>query len=197
MTYGKIILLNGASSAGKTSIIRALQPLVDEAYLEAGIDKFLYMLPMHYLAQAHLWHDIIGHEKTENGELLPKVGTHGHQLIRGMHRAIAALAQTGNNVVADHVLLDRLWLDDCIKVFEGFEVLFVGIICPPNILEAREKERGARTLGHARGQAAIVHQNCTYDLEMDTSQLDPSACAELIKSRLLQSNFSAFDHMRN
>ena len=46
MKRGKIILINGASSAGKTSIVRALQPILDEAYLEAGLDKFLFMLPM-------------------------------------------------------------------------------------------------------------------------------------------------------
>ena len=130
MTSGKIILLNGASSAGKTSIVRDLQTILDEAYLEAGIDKFLFMLPAHYLMKAHLWHEVIGYEKMDNGDLLPKVGEHGHRLMRGMHRAIAALAQTGNNVLADHVLLDRLWLDDCIYTFEGLEVLFVGIFCP-------------------------------------------------------------------
>ena len=197
MTHGKIILLNGASSAGKTSIVRALQPLLNEAYLEAGIDKFLFMLPTHYLTQAHLWHDLIGYEKTTNGELLPKVGTHGHRLMRGMHRAIAALAQTGNNVLADHVLLDKLWLEDCLRVFEGFNLLFVGIMCPLEVLGAREKGRGDRTLGQARGQAGIIHQNCIYDLQIDTSKLTASACAEQIKSRLVQGNFTAFDHMRN
>lgn len=63
MTHGKIILLNGASSAGKTSIVQALQPILDEAYLEAGIDKFLFMLPTDYLMNAHLWHQVIGYEK--------------------------------------------------------------------------------------------------------------------------------------
>src|SRR5947207_2789726 len=115
MTFGKIILLNGASSSGKTSIVRALQSLLDDAYLEAGIDKFLFMLPNNYLMKAHLWHQVIGYKKVENGDLLPKVGEHGHQLMRGMHRAITALAQTSNNVVADHVLLDNLWLEDCIS----------------------------------------------------------------------------------
>ncbi len=196
MTHGKIILLNGASSAGKTSIIRELQKTLDEAYLEAGIDKFLFMLPNDYLMKAHLWHQVIGYEKDENGDLLPKVGDHGHQLIRGMHRAISALAQTGNNVVADHVLLNSLWLGDCLDMLDGFDVLFVGVICPIEVLEAREKGRGDRTLGQAKGQAGIIHQNCIYDLEVDTSKLTSLACAEQIKSRLLKGNFTGFDRMR-
>lgn len=196
MTPGKIILLNGASSSGKSSIVKALQTSLSEAYLEAGIDKFLFMLPNDYLMKPQLWHQVIGYEKRENGDLLPKVGDHGHQLMRGMHRAIASLAQVGNNVVADHVLLDRLWLDDCLDVFSGFEVLFVGVLCPLEVLEAREKDRGDRTLGQACGQAGIVHKNCDYDLTVDTSQLSAEDCAEQIKSRLQEGSFTAFNAMR-
>ncbi len=74
MGSGKIILLNGASSAGKSSIVRALQTILDEAYLEAGIDKFLFMLPTDYLMKAHLWHEVIGYERGDHDELLPKSG---------------------------------------------------------------------------------------------------------------------------
>lgn len=196
MTHGKIILLNGASSAGKTSIVRALQPILDEAYLEAGIDKFLFMLPHDYLMKPHLWHNVIGYEKADNGDLLPTVGWHGHQLMRGMHRSITALAQTGNNVVADHVLLHPSWLDDCLQVFAGCDVLFVGVKCPLKVLEAREKDRGDRTLGQAAGQAGIIHHRCIYDLEVDTSQLSAAECAEQIKAQLLAGNFTAMEKMR-
>jgi len=49
MTLGKIIFLNGASSSGKTSILMALQEMLEEPYLNAGIDKFIWMLPKRYL----------------------------------------------------------------------------------------------------------------------------------------------------
>jgi chloramphenicol 3-O phosphotransferase len=42
---GKLILLNGASSAGKSSILKELQNTLEEPYLNAGIDKFIFMLP--------------------------------------------------------------------------------------------------------------------------------------------------------
>ncbi len=90
----------------------------------------------------------------------------------------------------------KLWLEDCIDVFEGLDVLFVGVVCPLEVLEAREKDRGDRTLGQARGQAGIIHQNCIYDLEVDTSKLSASECADQIKTRLLQGHFMAFDQMR-
>ncbi|MCA0458566.1 MAG: chloramphenicol phosphotransferase [Chloroflexi bacterium] len=196
MTHGKIILLNGASSSGKSSIVQALQTTLDEAYLEAGIDKFLFMLPHDYLMKPDLWHQVIGYEKADSGDLLPTVGWHGHQLMRGMYRSIAALASVGNNVVADHVLLDKSWLADCLDVFAGYDVLFVGIQCPKEVLEAREKGRGDRTLGQAAGQAGIIHQGCIYDYEVDTSKLSAAECANQIKARLLDCNFTAFDQMR-
>jgi chloramphenicol 3-O phosphotransferase len=40
-----IIILNGASSSGKTSVLNALQIILDEPYLDAGIDKFIWILP--------------------------------------------------------------------------------------------------------------------------------------------------------
>jgi len=42
---GTIILLNGTSSSGKTTLLRLLQDRLAEPYLEAGIDKFIWMLP--------------------------------------------------------------------------------------------------------------------------------------------------------
>ena len=41
---GRIILLNGTSSSGKTSLIKALQTLPD-VWLEMGIDRFTYAHP--------------------------------------------------------------------------------------------------------------------------------------------------------
>ena len=39
MLPGTIILLNGASSSGKTSILKALQDILEEPYVDAGLDK--------------------------------------------------------------------------------------------------------------------------------------------------------------
>ena len=42
----KIIILNGPSSSGKTSIARSIQRLSDEPWLTLGIDTFIHMTPM-------------------------------------------------------------------------------------------------------------------------------------------------------
>ena len=59
MHPGTILLLNGASSSGKTSILKALQDILEEPYVDAGLDKFLWMLPARYL-EPPLWDDVLG-----------------------------------------------------------------------------------------------------------------------------------------
>jgi chloramphenicol 3-O-phosphotransferase len=41
MKKGTVIFLNGTSCSGKMSILRALQAILEEPYLDAGIDKFI------------------------------------------------------------------------------------------------------------------------------------------------------------
>ena len=104
MKNGTIIFINGTSSSGKTSIVRALQDLLMEPYLEAGIDKFIWMLPKRYLDRP-LWDDVLG--------LADRAGDDGHDLVRGMHCAILALSEAGCNVIADHVLVEPAWAKEC------------------------------------------------------------------------------------
>jgi energy-coupling factor transporter ATP-binding protein EcfA2 len=46
---GKIVILNGASSSGKTTLLKLLQERLEQPYLNAGIDKFIWMLPERWL----------------------------------------------------------------------------------------------------------------------------------------------------
>jgi chloramphenicol 3-O phosphotransferase len=165
---GTIVFLNGASSSGKTSILRALQDLLEEPYLEAGIDKFIFMLPERYLERP-LWDDVLG--------LATCAGETGHSLVRGMHRAILSLARAGCNVLADHVLVEPAWLCDCASLFDSLPAYLVGVRCPLEVLVERERSRKNRTLGQAAAQFKAVHAHAVYDVEVDTSVLNPQECA--------------------
>ena len=43
-----VILVNGPSSAGKTTLCRALQAAIEEPYLVTGFDDFIFMAPPRY-----------------------------------------------------------------------------------------------------------------------------------------------------
>jgi chloramphenicol 3-O phosphotransferase len=175
MAEGKIIILNGTSSSGKTSIVKALQTALDEPYLDAGLDRFLWMLPKRYLERP-LWDDVLG--------LASQAGEIGHQLVSGMHHAIQALSKSGNNVIADHVLVEPSWLEACIHLFGELQAYLVGVRCPLHVLEQRESSRRDRTLGQARLQFDLVHKHGLYDVEVDTSISSPEECALQIVKRM-------------
>jgi chloramphenicol 3-O phosphotransferase len=176
MTCGKIIFINGTSSSGKTTILRALQNLMDEPYLEAGIDKFIWMLPERYLNRP-LWDDVLG--------LADEAGEMGDCLVHGMHQAISALSLTGINVLADHVLVEQNWVDECVELFSELPAYLIGVQCPLEVLEERERSRKNRTLGQAKLQFPVIHKYSVYDLVVDSSLLTPEECARAIIVRIM------------
>jgi chloramphenicol 3-O phosphotransferase len=170
-----IIFLNGTSSSGKTSILRSLQTQLPDPFLDMGIDRFIFMLPKRYLDRP-LWDDVLGKAV--------QAGTTGMTLFSGMHHAIAAAAHQGNNIVADHVLVEKAWVDECAELFADMNAYLIGIQCPLEVLDQRERARQDRTLGQARIQYAVIHKYTCYDLELDTSILSPEQCAQKIIERL-------------
>jgi len=172
MKNGKIIFLNGTSSSGKTSIAMELQQILEEPYLLVSIDNFISMLPQKYL----------------NGEDSETLNKAVQNIIPGMHHSISALASSGNNVIVDHVLQERQWLKECVNVLSDFQVIFVGVRCPLEELELRERKRGNRKKGIARFQYDLVHSHNIYDIEVDTFKYKPLECAMQIKDVLKEKN---------
>jgi chloramphenicol 3-O phosphotransferase len=144
-------------------------------YLGMGLDRFITMLPPRYLRRP-LWNDILG-RATEPGAA-------GQVLFAGMHSAIAAAAASGNNFIADHVVVQRPWVEECARLFASLPAYLIGVHCPPDMLEQRELRRQNKTLGQARAQFNLVHQHTAYDLELDTSRLTLAECAYQIIARL-------------
>lgn len=186
MHHGHIILLNGTSSAGKSTLAKALQTLLAEPYLHIGIDTMVFALPKRYLYPP-LWQEVFKYTwppKGSDADLIIEPGPLGYQLVSGLHHTIAALAQTGNNVIVDHVLLDPQWVRECATVLGHLPALFVGVYCPLEVVEQRERDRQDRTLGQARAQFHKVHAHGLYDVTVDTSQATTEACAETILVRV-------------
>jgi chloramphenicol 3-O phosphotransferase len=182
-----ILFINGTSSSGKTSLVKLLQNDLPEPYLDMGIDRFIWMLPSRYLDRP-LWDDVLG--KADHS------GTLGLILFSGMHHAIAAAAGRGLNIIADHVLVEKPWVEECTRLFADKNAYLIGLQCPLEVLEQREKERKDRTLGQARLQFDIIHKHVIYDLVLDTSLLSPEECVVQVNERLKLPP-DAFKRIRN
>lgn len=158
MNSGQIVFFNGTSSSGKTTIAEALQQGLSEPYMHVSVDGFFNLYPEKFLEPKN------EEEVLMLVELVPRV-------VSGFHRCVSALAKAGNHLIVDHVLQEDEWLHECIKYWGGLDVLFVGVKCPLEIAEQREKERKDRDPGTARYQFNRVHSHGLYDVELDTSIL--------------------------
>jgi chloramphenicol 3-O phosphotransferase len=179
---GRVIVLNGTSSSGKSTLTRALQARLDGPWLGIGIDTVVFALPKAYL-DPPLWGEVFRYVPVEPGGPAPfriETGALGHRLIKGMHLMVASLADAGLSVIVDHVLLEPGWLPDLAARLAGHDVLFVGVRCPLEVVVERERERRDRTIGQAAAQLDVVHRSGGYDLEVDTSVLAPDDAASII-----------------
>ncbi len=180
MKPGTIVIINGTSSSGKTSSVKAFQDLATAPYLEMGIDKFLWMLPWRYLNTTQ-WSEVVTYKHNSDGNIIEVRATqYGSRLVSGMHRGIREMALQGINVIADHVFHEEGWVRECAELLHDLPAYLVGIRCPLDVLEEREKSRKNRTLGQARALYDVVHAHCVYDLEVDTSKQTAVECAQAI-----------------
>ncbi len=193
MRWPDVFLVNGPSSAGKTTLCRALQAAIAEPYLVTGFDDFVFMsAPRYYRGGDTPRQDerdaytALGVELAITSppgappSITAKFGPVFRRLLEAMAPAVRALVDAGNPVIFDHVLHDRAMHESCRKAFDGLDVFSVGVTCAVEILEERERGRGDRVLGRARGLAGVVHGFMDYDIMVDTGTLTPAACVSAI-----------------
>lgn len=185
---GKIVFLNGTSSAGKTTLAKALQESLDEPYLCMGIDHFLPSVP----PRLFVYTDEEKHGLVEGWLLLfrdgklaavPQLGATALHLFQGMYATISALADAGINVIFDDVIYNPRVLQSAVQELSERNVLFVGVRCPLEVVIRREQARGDRAGGAALFHP-LVHAHGIYDLEVDTSLHSAQECADQIKDAL-------------
>ncbi len=192
---GTVIILNGPSAAGKTSIQNEIQKQAGALFLKVGIDTFFdALLPTPDLSSFaekkelkqytndHIFiRGIQLKTDPEGHQIVPlEIGPAGDKVIYGMHAAISAYASKGNNIVVDYILYKPQWLPDLVQSLKNTKVYLIGIKTPLPILEEREKKRGTSPVGHARSHYNQVHQGFVYDLEIDTSEYTPAQSAQMI-----------------
>ena len=164
--FGKIILINGASSSGKSSLARALQARIDAPFFRLTFD--------------HL---------RDSGALMPLArfrsgeftwAEYRERFFIGYERALAAFAETGNNLIFDYIIETEAGMARLAGLLAPFDVYFVGVHCDLDELERRELARGDRKAGDARRDAETIHRFARYDLEIDTTRTPPEENADRV-----------------
>jgi chloramphenicol 3-O phosphotransferase len=171
---GTILILNGASSSGKTTIARGLQSFHFQSYHHLQLDSFRKMEPPDH------WKDW----RQQGSEVVDlKLAA----LCRAMNSALKEYSRHGQNVIFDTELSSRdAWrylLDD----LADLPVLFVGVTCSQAELSERERRRGNRQIGLAASQLDRIHEHKEYDFMVDTTALDANECVAAVGDWLCQS----------
>ncbi|WP_433513067.1 chloramphenicol phosphotransferase CPT family protein [Nonomuraea sp. CA-143628] len=154
---GRVIILNGASSSGKSTLAKALQHSMDEPFMYVSSDQFVAsgMLPERREDQGPFsWWN----------EMRPR-------FFNGFHRCLPALAAAGNDLIVEHVIEYRTWREDLSRLLTDFDVFLVGVHCDLAEIDRREHERGDRRIGEGREHVEIngMHAFGPYDYEVNTT----------------------------
>jgi chloramphenicol 3-O phosphotransferase len=197
---GQIVILNGPSRSGKTSVATAIQRTFEGLWMGIGMDLHIKATPPAYRPGVGLRPMPPEHTTRTDSDRLPlelledKVPV----LYAALYESVAAHSRLGLNVVTDVYHHDfytrpRRILADCARRLSGLPVLFVGVLCPIDVIwERREATWGqnrdavgedVRTAVELGQRAAREHR---YDLEVDTSRLSPDECADAIRRRLAE-----------
>lgn len=166
---GTIIILNGVSSSGKTTLAHFLfERLKESGFVVLSGDDFVEILC-----------------RGRNTRYLePNAGKKLTASFLGM---IRCLAEQGIDVIVDMVIQDSPALKTTAKKLVEFDPYLVALHCSPIELRRRESRRGDRRIGLVDEQLSRVHTDAVYDLELDTGELDVSQCGERILKLLSDS----------
>jgi chloramphenicol 3-O phosphotransferase len=203
MASGTIIFLNGTSSAGKTTLAYALQERLEEPFQHVSLDQFRDGLPAKFRGlnapegtSGERGLNIVPVKVTDDKAYTEvRFGEVGQRLLRGMRRAILTLAQGGNNIIIDDIILNQSFLDDYLDVMGDEQLYFVGVRCPLSVIEQRESQRLGRFPGTAESHFISCHAHDIYDVQVDTSTASPESCAELIVKRIAAGPPEAFSQL--
>jgi chloramphenicol 3-O phosphotransferase len=188
MTAGRVIVLNGTSSSGKTTLAAQLQAdfaREGSCWIVIALDEFLGKLP-------GAWHRIGTHDgafaeqgvvmEVAGGRIERRLGDVGEQLLTAYHDSVAGAARAGLNVIVDEVILGDEDLANWQKALAGLDVLWVRVHADPRVLDARERARRDRLAGLARAQTEVVHRHVPYGVHVDTGDLDPASASSVVRA---------------
>ena len=163
MTRPTAIVLHGPTSAGKTTIAKALQANARQPAFHVSLDAFVTMSNRRDL-RSDQERDLAYHIHCEN-----------------LRATLARLVSTDFDIVLDLVLRDEQELAATFRVLAARPVTMVKVHAPLAVLEERERARDDRGTGRAREQVDHPAFARAYDLTIDTSTCTAEEAATAIR----------------
>ncbi len=155
-----VILLNGPSSAGKSTLSKELQKRLGESNLESviiSIDDYMVTDPKETIYEDDIY------------EIMP-----------AMCRDLKEAVRAGKIVIMDHAITSERIFDAFLDAAKEANVLTVKVICDVDILRQREKERGDRCPGSAEASLQYLWPKDGYDLCVDNGKVSAAENAKII-----------------
>jgi len=163
------IVLHGTTSAGKSSIARALQANSSTPVFHIALDAFACM--------------------SNRGDM--RSDAERDQAFR-LH--CQSLRSTLRNVAASHfdIVLDLVLRDEeefaaCLSALSSRPTFVIGVWCPLGVLEEREGAREDRAKGMAREQFGHPAYERAYSMKIDTSSISSEEAARAIREFVARS----------
>lgn len=183
----RVIFLNGISSAGKTTLARAIQDESDVPFVYWGIDTLFGLVPPNWgggrdgpLSRDGFWYDRSEQDADGHPLLVIRYGHVGLRMLRSAFAAAAEFARGGDHLVVDEMLLSPDLLPMWMEALADLDAQLVCVTCPLAVAEQRELVRG-KTIGLARGHLPTVHDHgYPYDTIVDTTTGTPAELARVV-----------------
>ncbi|WP_082621586.1 AAA family ATPase [Bordetella sp. N] len=158
------IVLHGPTSAGKSSLAKALQDSSEISMLHISLDAFVEM----------------SRRRDMRSECELRAALRLHYLNR--QATLKRAAASHFEIVLDLVLRDIPVLKECIAALAPRSTYVIGVKCPLDVLENRERGRSDRGNGMARSQFGDPAYSWPYAMDIDTSTCSPEESAGRIRS---------------
>ncbi|MEZ3461506.1 MAG: chloramphenicol phosphotransferase CPT family protein [Lachnospiraceae bacterium] len=170
MEKGRIIYLNGVTSAGKTSIVEAIQERDDVFFYVVANDLFQEMVGDRYLRENY-WKYL-------------------SEVIIMMYHTAKLYSDMGKNVLIDGILVERDEIAphyrQLTEILKDNPLDLVDVYCPLEICRERNIARGDRSESQSDEQYELMAKDIAYKLRVDTSLHSAEECAEIIVSEFLK-----------
>ena len=158
------IVLHGPTSAGKSSLAKALQETAPVPAFHVALDAFVTM------------------SRRRDMRTVEEERQAYHIHCENLRSTLARLVSTPFEIIVDLALRDPIELQDCLRVLSDRPMYLVAVRAPLEVLEERERGRDDRGAGMAREQFSNPAFSRDYDFVVDTSTHTAEAAAVAIRT---------------